>query len=65
MVSAKQKSVDTVKLVPTFKLVRILSGKELRTQMDIVFPHKTSEVTLIEKLLNTYRTHLDDFSYDE
>ena len=57
--------VDMVELPPTLKLVRILSERELRTQMGRVFPSKINELTLNEKRLDIYRAHLGEFPYDE
>ena len=57
--------IDTVAFALMLKSMRILSEKELRTQMDRVFPSKINELTLIEEGLNTYRAHLGEFPYDE
>ena len=57
--------VDTVKLFLMLKSVRILSGRELRTQISKVFFNKISEFTLTEKIFDIYKAHLGDFSYDQ
>ena len=54
-----------MELAPTLKSMRLLSERELRTQMDRVFSNKISELTLTEEGLDIYRAHLGDFPYDE
>ena len=54
-----------MELVPTFKSVRILSGKKLTTQVDKICFSKINELILTERGFYTYRTHLGDFSYDK
>ena len=57
--------IDTVAFALMLKSMRILSEKELKTQMDRGFFSKIIALTLTEEGLDIYKAHLSDFSCDE